>query len=70
MEKKEFERALDYMDDLYRYGLRLTRGDESEADDLVQDAYLRAYKHFDKFRRDVNLRAWLYSILRNTFINK
>ena len=68
--KREFEGvALQYMGSLYKAALRMTR-DESEAQDLVQDAYLRAYRFFDKFEKGTNLKAWLFKILKNVYINK
>jgi len=68
--KKEFEEsALQYMDSLYSAALRMTRN-ESEAQDLVQDAYLRSYRFFDKFQKGTNLKAWLFKILKNIYINK
>jgi len=68
--KKEFEGvALQYMDSLYSAALRMAR-DETEAQDLVQDAYLRAYRFFDKFEKGTNFRAWLFKILKNIYINK
>jgi len=69
-EKKEFEEvALQYMDPLYSAALRMTRNG-SEAEDLVQDAYLRAYRFFDKFEKGTNFKAWLFKILKNVYINK
>ena len=68
--KKEFEElALQYMDSLYSVALRMTR-DATEAQDLVQDAYLRAYRFFDKFAKGTNFKAWLFKILKNVYINK
>ncbi len=68
--KKEFEElALQYMDSLYSVALRMTR-DAVEAQDLVQDAYLRAYRFFDKFAKGTNFKAWLFKILKNVYINK
>ena len=57
-----------WLDGLYASGLRLTRN-ERDAEDLVQDAVMRAYRFFDKFERGTNFRAWLFKILTNTFIN-
>ncbi len=67
--KNEFEGMLcPWLDGLYASGLRLTRN-ERDAEDLVQDAVMRAYRFFDKFERGTNFRAWLFKILTNTFIN-
>ena len=63
------EVAFRYMNTLYSAALRMT-GDKSEAQDLVQDSYLRAYRFFDRFKRGTNFRAWLFKILRNVYINK
>ena len=60
--------ALIHMDSVYRSALYMA-GNESDAQDLVQDTYLRAYKFFDKFEEGTNCKAWLLKILRNTFIN-
>jgi RNA polymerase sigma-70 factor (ECF subfamily) len=60
--------ALIHMDSLYRFALHMS-GNESDAEDLVQDTYLKAYKFFDRFRAGTNCKAWLLTILRNTFIN-
>ena len=62
------EQAMPYMDSLYGAALRLTRN-PSDAEDLVQETYLRAYRGFGGFEEGTNLRAWLYRILTNTFIN-
>ena len=68
--RREFEAlALPHLDGLYAAALRLTRN-EREADDLVQDGVLRAYRFFDRFERGTNVKAWLFKILTNTFINK
>ena len=45
-------------------------GDRDQADDLVQQTLLKAWTHFDKFQEGTNLRAWLFTILRNTFISE
>ncbi len=60
--------ALAHMNSLYRLALSMSRN-ENDAQDLVQDTYLRAYKFFDKFKEGTNCKAWLFRILRNTFIN-
>ena len=62
------EMALVHMDSVHRYALYMTKN-ESDANDLVQEAYLRAYRFFAKFREGTNCKAWLMAILRNTFIN-
>lgn len=65
----EFERAaLQHLDTLYGTALRLTR-DASEAEDLVQDSLVRAYRFQHHFEPGTNLKAWLLRILTNTFIN-
>ncbi len=61
--------ALEYVDSLYRTALRLTRV-PSDADDLVQDTYLKAFRAADSFRAGTNLRAWLFTILHNTARNR
>ena len=61
--------ALPYMDSIYRSALRMA-GNVSDAQDLVQDSYLRAYRFFDKFEKGTNIKAWLLKILRNLWINK
>jgi RNA polymerase sigma-70 factor (ECF subfamily) len=62
------ELAMSYTDQLYSAALRMTRN-PSDADDLVQETYLRAYRGFGGFKEGTNLKAWLYKILTNTFIN-
>ncbi len=65
----DFEReAVPHMDALYNFALRMT-GDGDEADDLVQETYLKAFRFFDKFERGTNCKAWLFRIMKNTFIN-
>lgn len=67
---REFESvALPHMDALYRLALHLTH-DRAAAQDLVQDAYVRAFRFFDTYAAGTNIRAWLFRILRNTFINR
>ncbi|OGC01399.1 hypothetical protein A2V82_12790 [candidate division KSB1 bacterium RBG_16_48_16] len=68
--KKIFEElSLQYMDLLYSTALRMTKNTE-EAEDLVQDSYLRAYRFFHKFEQGTNFKAWIFRILTNTFINR
>lgn len=67
--RTEFERvALPHLDSLYGGAMRLTRNPR-DAEDLVQETILRAYKFWDSFKKDSNCRAWLFKILTNTFIN-
>jgi len=64
-----FEReALPYLDQLYGAALRMTRN-PADAEDLVQQTFLRAYQGFEGFREGTNLKAWLFKILQNTFIS-
>ena len=62
------ELATPYMDALYSAALRMTRN-PADAEDLVQETFLRAYRGFGGFKDGTNLKAWLYKILTNTFIN-
>ncbi|MBD3333247.1 sigma-70 family RNA polymerase sigma factor [candidate division GN15 bacterium] len=67
--RKTFEaEALPHMDALYRTALRMTKN-ESDAQDLVQEAYVKAYRFWDKFELGSNCRAWLFKIMTNIFIN-
>ena len=62
------ETATPYMDQLYSHALRLTKN-PADAEDLVQETYLKGYKAFNSFKDGTNLRAWLFRILTNSFIN-
>ena len=62
------EQAMVYMDQLYSAARRMTRN-AADAEDLVQETYLRAYRGFGNFQEGTNLRAWLFRILTNAFIN-
>src|SRR3954451_23602670 len=62
------DQAMEYMPALYSAALRMTRN-ASDAEDLVQETYLKAYRGFGGFQEGTNLKAWLYRILTNTFIN-
>ncbi len=67
--RKRFEAdALQYMNQLYSAALRYTKN-PSDAQDLVQDTYAKAYVSFHQFEPGTNLKAWLYRILTTTFIN-
>ena len=60
--------AMPFVDSLYNTAYRMTRNAE-DAEDLVQESYLKAYKYYDKFQEGTNFKAWLFKILKNTFIN-
>ena len=62
------DQAMQYAPQLYSAALRMTRN-QADAEDLVQDTYLRAYRGFGGFTEGTNLRAWLFRILTNAFIN-
>jgi RNA polymerase sigma-70 factor (ECF subfamily) len=62
------EQALVFMDQLYAAALRMTRN-PADAGDLVQETYVKAYAAFTSFEQGTNLKAWLYRILTNTYIN-
>jgi RNA polymerase sigma-70 factor, ECF subfamily len=62
------DQAMEYMPALYSAALRMTRN-ASDAEDLVQETYLKAYRGFGSYQDGTNLKAWLYRILTNTFIN-
>ena len=62
------EQAMEYMPALYTAALRMTRN-PADAEDLVQETFLKAYRAFGSFQEGTNLKAWLYRILTNTFIN-
>ena len=66
---ERFQRdALPYLDQLYSAALRMTRN-PTDAEDLVQETFAKAFASFHQFREGTNLKAWLYRILTNTFIN-
>jgi RNA polymerase sigma-70 factor, ECF subfamily len=68
--KNDFEReALPHLPALYAAALRMTRN-EKDAEDLVQDTLLRAYRFFDTFEAGTNCKAWLFRILTNVFCNR
>lgn len=62
------EEAMPLLDQLYGGALRMTRNPQ-DAEDLVQETYLKAYNAFDSFKPGTNLKAWLYRIMTNTYIN-
>ena len=68
--RASFEReALVHLDTLYRVALRLT-GNASDADDLVQETMLKAYRAWDQYEKGTNAKGWLLTILRHAFINE
>ena len=67
--RARFERdALPFVDQLYAAALRMTRN-PADAEDLVQETFLKAFAAFHQFEQGTNLKAWLYRILTNTYIN-
>ncbi|MCC6963060.1 MAG: sigma-70 family RNA polymerase sigma factor [candidate division Zixibacteria bacterium] len=67
--KSDFEQeAMVHTDALYRTALRMTKN-PSDAEDLVQETLLKAYRSFDRFEQGTNAKAWLFKIMTNTFIN-
>ncbi|MFQ5498194.1 MAG: sigma-70 family RNA polymerase sigma factor [Candidatus Zixiibacteriota bacterium] len=67
--RREFEtEALPHMDALLRTALRMTKN-QSDSEDLVQEAYVKAYRFWDKFESGSNCRAWMFKIMTNIFIN-
>ncbi len=68
--RKSFEKeALPHMEALYRTALRMTKN-ENDAEDLVQETFVKAYRFWDKFELGSNCRAWLFKIMTNIFINE
>jgi RNA polymerase sigma-70 factor, ECF subfamily len=69
-DQADFERdAMQYTRQLYSAAMRMTRN-PADAEDLVQETYLKAYRAYHTFQEGTNLKAWLYRILTNTYINK
>lgn len=66
----EFDELVVPMTDaLYNFAMKMT-GSSDDADDLVQETMLKAYRFFDKFEKGTNIKAWLFSIMKNSFINE
>jgi RNA polymerase sigma-70 factor (ECF subfamily) len=66
----EFEaEAVPHMDLLYNFALRTT-GNEDDARDLLQETFLKAYRFWDKYEKGTNIRAWLFRIMKNSYINR
>lgn len=67
--KEEFKKdALPHIGILYNYAYKMT-GSQDDANDLLQETYLRAYRFFHKFEKGTNCKAWLFRIMKNLFIN-
>lgn len=64
------EEALPEMDAVYRFALRLVQGREADAEDLVQDVFLQAYRSWHTYKRGTNCRSWLFTICRNRFLRR
>jgi RNA polymerase sigma-70 factor (ECF subfamily) len=62
------EEIIPHLDALYNFGLRLT-SDPNDAEDLVQDTIVKAYRFFDSYEKGTNAKAWLFRILKNSYIN-
>lgn len=62
------EEIIPHLDALYNFGLRLT-SDPNDAEDLVQDSVVKAYRFFDSYEKGTNAKAWLFRILKNSYIN-
>jgi RNA polymerase sigma-70 factor (ECF subfamily) len=68
--QSEFEaEALPHMDVLYNFALRTT-GNQDDARDLLQETYLKAYRFWEKYEKGTNIRAWLFRIMKNSYINR
>jgi len=67
---KNFEKEmLPHMAALYNFALRMT-GDPDDAKDLVQETFMKAYRFFDKYSQGTNAKAWLFRIMKNSYINR
>ncbi len=65
----DFQReAIPHMNAVFNFALRMT-GDEDDANDLVQETFMKAFRFFDKFEKGTNCKAWLFRILKNSYIN-
>jgi len=68
--QREFEsEALPHADLLYNYALRMTTN-AADADDLVQETFLKAFRFWEKYEKGTNIRAWLFRIMKNSYINR
>ncbi|MCI0433292.1 MAG: hypothetical protein L0271_06555, partial [Gemmatimonadetes bacterium] len=64
------EEAMPWMSAVYRFAVRLTRGNDEAAQDLVQETYLRAFRAWSQFERGTNCRSWLFTICKNAFLRE
>ena len=64
------EEALPHLRAVYKFALRLSRGNDAEAEDLVQDTYMRAYRGWDSYTRGTKCCSWLFTICRNVAVRK
>ncbi|MEX0691369.1 MAG: sigma-70 family RNA polymerase sigma factor [Gemmatimonadales bacterium] len=64
------DEALPWLDAVYRFSLRLTRGDEAAADDVTQETFLRAHRFWHTFERGSNAKAWLFTICRHAYLQE
>ncbi len=68
--QREFQNeALPHMDFLYNYALRMTFN-QADAEDLVQETFLKAFRFWDSYEQGTNIRAWLFRIMKNAYINR
>lgn len=64
------EEALPWLDAVFRFALRLTRGDRDAAQDVTQETFLRAHRFWHTYERGTNARSWLFTVCRNTFLHQ
>lgn len=64
------EEALPWLDAVYRFSMRLTRGDRDAAEDLVQETFLRAHRFWHTYQRGSNAKSWLFTICRNAYLHE
>jgi len=68
--QREFKReAMPHADLLYNYALRMTNN-AADSDDLLQETFLKAFRFWDKYEKGTNIRAWLFRIMKNSYINR
>jgi len=64
------EEALPWLDAVYRFSMRLTRGDRDAAEDLAQETFLRAHRFWHTYERGTNAKSWLFTVCRNTYLHQ